>query len=1009
MKKIKTTHKGIALLIVLGMLSLLLIVAVAFSTLMRQGRMGASNESNAKSARHMVHAAFARAIDAINEKNYPLPNNPNSWSTNNWVSNPTHWSDKWIVHDFGNQRPANNVVMAPADILVSVDKENTQNKARLARIMHPAMENHLTAPIVRRVMQDHASASNVNSTVCAPEWCPIKDGNNPSTSSIIGRYSYIIINTSGMLDAMFSGGLPANQRKFGQSPKEIQLDVLPDNGGGVSPSTIQSYGRLDSIADLLSISAVDPLYSFRTISRSLPDMRLPVKGKKANGTNIPNPNPINNGEKIYIGSLNDIRTKKAAIKDAFKETICTDALVKNYDLGTNDDELAKRIYCALADFVSDEEGGYALPECYDLNNDAQRYQRPTVKTIYLPYRIGVYAFATQEEKITIPNPTPLNPTPTPVTETIIRVYYQFFTHNSNPYQNRNGVTPTPPASMTAEMEIKSPRVPALFAGAQLEVHSADNFKLPETMKAGEMNWKLNGSDYWLEKIETYSGQPLSGVQQIQLEYTIPFKIDIMNGAYILAQRPASITGGNRDFFHVNINFEINPSTLPCDTNLLLSSGAPWNKTQIDAPKESGGIPGNLILGIPSKPAINVIKRTFWAEPLDPRVAWQKEHWIPSHKNTSSTLTIDNLTIYSFLKQIDPAKYTKQEDIENNILAVHAVGLIMWETLNDPLLAGARIVQQNQVDNQSNRHSDLQMDGLFTNNIVDTYNQIVRTYVKNGPLESVGELAFLQLAPYYFIQLYDPKHVISGTRFAPEHEPSWWNNTGNKPRYHRVLDYFTIENQNTSVRGKVNLASTYCFYNNNGKIESAPALASVFAGMPVCFDMTKPIKYDVPAHKSVTRDPANTGPIKMEFATSLGARLAEIQQQTGAFNHLSDLASLYHGDNCMDWQVMTNSVRAVYNAMNFSAVGKWERDALIVNSVNLFTLRDQTYTILMRADASRDLEKGPALGTAYAIAEIWRDPQPKRDGSGKIMYDGESNLTKRRPLHDIRIQSFRILE
>lgn len=79
---IKRTKRGIALIIVLGMLALLVMVGVAFSIFMRTERAAAGSFQHDVRARQLLYAAAARAIQTIDEKmigkTYP--------SENYWVS-----------------------------------------------------------------------------------------------------------------------------------------------------------------------------------------------------------------------------------------------------------------------------------------------------------------------------------------------------------------------------------------------------------------------------------------------------------------------------------------------------------------------------------------------------------------------------------------------------------------------------------------------------------------------------------------------------------------------------------------------------------------------------------------------------------------------------------------------------------------------------------------------------------------------------------------------------------
>jgi hypothetical protein len=95
----KSRKRGIALIIVLGMLALLVMVGVAFSIFMRTERQAAGSFQHDVRARQLLYASAARAIQTINEnmvgKTYP--------TDNYWVSPGTNFfaittNQLWAAH-----------------------------------------------------------------------------------------------------------------------------------------------------------------------------------------------------------------------------------------------------------------------------------------------------------------------------------------------------------------------------------------------------------------------------------------------------------------------------------------------------------------------------------------------------------------------------------------------------------------------------------------------------------------------------------------------------------------------------------------------------------------------------------------------------------------------------------------------------------------------------------------------------------------------------------------------
>ena len=1040
--KNKTGRKGIALLIVLGMLALLMIIAIAFSTLMRQGRAGSANERHAKSARNMVYVALARALEAINEHAVDAAGNP--------AANPTHWVNSWVVQTFPNRpdveyslpsdipRYLHNSdhthrgeVRAPEDILVSVDKSNEQRAPFYAMIMHPAMINSLTAPFVRRIMKANAKI-DINSDnkldhtkfveFCAPEWCPIRDTENvlDDDCSLIGRYSFIVVNTSSLLDAAATGGLTNNNnnvvaRALGRTSEEIQLsaDILPElrrNDAKAGENFLKArkeliqrgntagrplLGRLDSLDELLRhinyyekqhlgefVLAPPPsadydslLYSFRTFSRSLPE---------------PLPQPITvDGKtlfnKICIADKTEVETNRKAIVKVFEDYLLTTQLVNTYGVSKN--VVANRMWAGLYDFVNDADYNTAagLPKG---DTDAEKYKRPTVKAMPLPYAIGVRVAASQKKLYNNPDD------PAMVTDIQIWIMYQPYVYFACPFWSRETGR-----SLSADHNV--PTMKALvkmrpqptfgnpFANADFNYDGQTEFFTNEGSEhtvggtgpdAG--GFKMgNFPNAWYEKTVVY---PIAfAPDSITIQHQIDARVDILNNSKtgVLAQRPANPDNEKDRYIPINVDITF-------DRTAVDVFGTP-----IEVPFRDE-FEGDFFQDA-------TIKNNFWIEALDPRVAWNNEasHWLPSHDPALfATISLQKYWQEfggnSMLEPIDAFGYDQG-------WLMQIVSTLSTPTSSDP--GGTRYV--NIVQNLQENISPLQVDGVYKGKL-DPWETVTRGYVKNKALDSVGELAFLQLAPYFHIQLYDPQfneYNEQDKGFLPRQNRPWNNNA----RFHPVLDYFTLEKSNAPARGKINLSTTNRYFDRDNNIIAAPSLASIFANMPVSFS-TKQNVGRIPITTNVQRD-AQTNVVYTSCA-SIAVRLAEIQKEKKAFQYISDLAAPFSDINSIQ-DIFSRCVDNNGILAPIGNPGKWERDAIIANSAGLFTLRDQTYTILMRADSftsgfgMEDVQKGSTLGTSYAIAEVWRDPEPmKNPTTGEIIYDD-----KQKPLHEIRIQNFRILE
>jgi len=627
----------------------------------------------------------------------------------------------------------------------------------------------------------------------------------------------------------------------------------------------------------------------------------------------------------------------------------------------------------------------------------QRYQRPTVKNIPLPYLMRVDVLAEREE---IEVPADEDRGIDAYIEVVIRIHYHFVSHYTVPYNDRSGDGRQNKAAANFKADVTmiaddryrfdntDPQYNlALGREGDFEFRPKNNNPtLPTIVFTGNYDdsaplefGREVGDGSWVSREHIFHEDELP--KNFSIEHTMQCRVDIFapNGETLLAQRPADRNDDMRYIlFDVGFNVDVPKPNDPDDDGREKPIMVDFygNPAKIDPDRG-----GNLL--------------SFWVEPLDPRCAWDKDnHWFPSHSNSDQIQSLQDFK--ECFTDWEP------DDAHNTA----GLGSLMRHVLDDS--TGARIISFNNKVKQEEKRL-LQMDGFFPNHPVndkrlDPYDTFQRGYVANQNLQNVGELAFLQLAPFFTIHLYDPQDGSDGDGYLPEQKSSirvedgnfraWFyddpasvstvNQKPKKPAYfHPVLDFFTLDQPGEFVRGKINLATTYRYYETNGVVRTAPSLASVFNGMPVSFMANGPFKKDLSDANGKT----------------LAVLLAEEQRKNRkGFDRLSDLAALY-STNVLG-RVKIDDMLA---DRGVSQVGKWNRDALIANAADLFTLRGQTYTILMCADASKDLHS-PPLGSTHAIAEIWRDSEPMRNASGNTMMDGDN-----KPMHEVRILNFRILE
>ena len=176
----KKRDDGIAIIIVLGLLAVMMLAAAAFSLSMRIEREGAYNMRHGLQAQHMIWAGLAAAIHELDD---------NLDGTNGFKIYPD-WPDGVLGS--------------------SLDTNDTQSTA---------------ARVVARRAMDYIPYSMEDAFKNAGGyWHPIRD----AAGEMRGRFSYVIANTSGLLDANRVG--TNDVRDVGADPNEIKLSEadLPD-------------------------------------------------------------------------------------------------------------------------------------------------------------------------------------------------------------------------------------------------------------------------------------------------------------------------------------------------------------------------------------------------------------------------------------------------------------------------------------------------------------------------------------------------------------------------------------------------------------------------------------------------------------------------------------------------------------------------------------------------------------------------------------------------------------
>jgi len=213
----KRNREGVAIIIVIGLIAVLMISAVAFSISMRIERQGSFHYRYAVQARHMLWTALSTALRDLDQ---------NMGITNSIY--PT-----WPVFASSN------------------------SGGFAANVMTPSITNFLSPELIQFVR------------AAKPGWQNLANA---------GRYAYVVINQSGLLDANVAGGAP---RGGGLSAAELQLDALPEFGSVAAANAFlagrTNHIRYENVMELGVIAnglALRPPPDLVTFSLSRNDQRL---------------------------------------------------------------------------------------------------------------------------------------------------------------------------------------------------------------------------------------------------------------------------------------------------------------------------------------------------------------------------------------------------------------------------------------------------------------------------------------------------------------------------------------------------------------------------------------------------------------------------------------------------------------------------------------------------------------------------------------------------------------
>ncbi len=221
MKTARMEKRGVALIITMGFLAIIAILAVSFAVTMRIERLVARSYADNVRSRQIAHVALARAIDAIHS----------SAAAGGWV---------W-----------------PSNVLYSAT-----GTVSVANILSGAVTNYLPAGLL----------AEARGRIGGVRWANLQSGTN-----LIGRYAFLVVNSSGLLDINmgYDDDAAALTRSYGANLNELAYtnEILPEVKTPVNIPRARrfnipaspAFGRIETHAEILPVLAYgysnqQPLY-----------------------------------------------------------------------------------------------------------------------------------------------------------------------------------------------------------------------------------------------------------------------------------------------------------------------------------------------------------------------------------------------------------------------------------------------------------------------------------------------------------------------------------------------------------------------------------------------------------------------------------------------------------------------------------------------------------------------------------------------------------------------------
>lgn len=987
MKTGKTKSSGVALIIVLGLVAILTIVCVSFAISMRIERSGAANLRHASMARQLAKGAMARAIADIDanlgDEAFP------AWYDKNDPSALTYGSPRKWTGTFPSKNDA-----SPEHVT--------------AHILTPEAEKYLPPGLAFKGYATQYGYPD-GATIAGPEWLPVYGNTNGNLRSLMGRYSYFVMDTTGLLDISVAGRAKDDERWMGEDPSEIRLtkelfkDEIVDDTKFVN--ALNRDGQYASFAEFRALqndsSVIKDVRSFSTFSAGLVETNKVFIGKYKDETDA-----------AYLKRLRE--DDKAKIIEAF----CNSGLLsgrtfhKNANGKITDCEQARWAYLGLIDFVDDDD------EMED-DDKIRPWERPATENMAL--MSGFIAKLTLEcrQKAEYNKKTGkwvIDPDICEMrlmAETKIPFVFPFVIGTGN----KPDLTDlTMEGKVKLDMDAAGKKSPVKLFADEVRKSNPVTKSMTGTKKALGYN-SLTGCDVatdWIE-VDADDGAPPQ-------TDTIPYMMIRVAGS---TKRDSQL----QHRYPITDDGYAEPEAWMTARLSLDDEGFEFD---VDDPADTDPESGAKLWRI---------EVVTWAEFLDPRFAsldmanddeahkdypdWTEQlpYYRASHLGDETSVKTHYLVPATLIKNASSTKayfsgFTAAKN--NNAMLKDFVG----DDEDDPdifggyfdgtsarnsgsrVYVGASPLASYILRNPSvaNDLFKMNMDGLRkgdSSTYTDTAANQWRAYVKNAPLESVGELGYLPVGAWQTIRLYSYGAATSkydkttdkwGMLAQFNRLPCDLGLTGPECKaygfesdvdYHPVLDNFTLDGIDKPVdhetHGRINLNTL-----------SPSILASAFHRMPVGTETesgltdAKECYVDNSSHKTVAID-------------TLAPAILQLHKDEGGFTRLSDMGKFFtagsgghlNGSSGMSDFAKVASYAAGGKANTAGTLGEFEREAMIRNSCGLFTTCGQSFIIVARGESyspifgKTSIEGGTVNAAKTAIAHVRRDTGVDENGKHRI--------------------------